>query len=71
MEKIAGVIVTQGKDLVHGVEPKVCAALKNLAGLIKAMDAMVHLEVLPGMNAHLRWVNNSQVVIFLYNRYFF
>ena len=59
---IAGIVATQGRVLVHGAEPKVCAA--KLVGMTKAMDAMVRLEVLLGMNAHSHRVNHSQTIIF-------
>lgn len=59
---IAGIVATQGRVLVHGVESKVCAA--KLVGMTKAMDAMVRLEVLLGMNAHSHRVNNSETIIF-------
>ena len=59
---IAGIVATQGRVLVHGAEPKACAA--KLVGMTKAMDAMVRLEVLLGMNAHSHRVYSSQTMIF-------
>ena len=49
-EGIVMKIVDISKDFAHGVEVKVCVALRSQVGMIQAMDVMGHLGVPRDMN---------------------